>query len=174
DGVGVAVSVRGRVIRVELVLDRDFDTYDPAEEEQLLRAIRSLLRTAREVPVRGRRRGSVILTLELSEEEAEELATAVTAGAPAELGGVWIKFRTREAAVPTRQAAAIPRDQGTPVAADPALDSVMLQRCVERWQAGDRTAADELLRVAGTRLEKLARRMCRNFPNVRDWTETSD
>src|SRR5262249_60632361 len=69
---------------------------------------------------------------------------------------------------------ALPRDQGTRVAADPALDSVMLQRCVERWQAGDRTAADELLRVAGTRLEKLARRMCRNFPNVRDWTETSD
>ncbi|HJZ56830.1 MAG TPA: hypothetical protein VKE74_17815, partial [Gemmataceae bacterium] len=58
--------------------------------------------------------------------------------------------------------------------ADSSLNSVMLQKCLERWQAGDREAADELLRLAGARLEKLARRMCRNFPNVRDWTETSD
>ncbi len=58
--------------------------------------------------------------------------------------------------------------------ADLPLNSVMLQRCIDRWQAGDRTAADELLRAAGTRLERLARRMCRSFPNVRERTEVGD
>lgn len=57
---------------------------------------------------------------------------------------------------------------------DSSLNSILLQRCLERWQAGDRDAADELLKIAGKRLEKLARRMCRGFPNVREWAETSD
>lgn len=57
---------------------------------------------------------------------------------------------------------------------DSTFDSVMLQQCLERWRGGDRAAADNLLRSAGTRLEKLARRMCRSFPNVRDWAETGD
>jgi RNA polymerase sigma factor (sigma-70 family) len=57
---------------------------------------------------------------------------------------------------------------------EPAFNSVMLQECLDRWQAGDRAAADDLLRAAGVRLEKLARRMCRSFPNVRGWAETGD
>src|SRR5207248_11231466 len=35
-------------------------------------------------------------------------------------------------------------------------------------------AADARLRGAGGRPEKLARRMCRSFPNVRGWAETGD
>jgi RNA polymerase sigma-70 factor (ECF subfamily) len=54
------------------------------------------------------------------------------------------------------------------------FNSVALQDYIDRWQAGDRSAADELLRAAGARLEKLARRMCRSFPNVRGWAETGD
>ena len=57
---------------------------------------------------------------------------------------------------------------------DPSLNSMALQQYLDRWQAGDRAAADELLNVAGKRLEKLARRMCKSFPNVRDWAETGD
>jgi RNA polymerase sigma-70 factor (ECF subfamily) len=57
---------------------------------------------------------------------------------------------------------------------DHEFNSVALQDYIERWQAGDRSAADELLRAAGARLEKLARRMCRSFPNVRGWAETGD
>ena len=57
---------------------------------------------------------------------------------------------------------------------DTALTTLALQGYLDRWQAGDRDAADELLRVAEVRLEKLARRMCRSFPNVRDWAETGD
>lgn len=57
---------------------------------------------------------------------------------------------------------------------DPAFNSVALQDYIDRWQAGDRAAADELLRAAGARLEKLARRMCKSFPNVRGWAETGD
>jgi RNA polymerase sigma-70 factor (ECF subfamily) len=57
---------------------------------------------------------------------------------------------------------------------DASLDTLWLHRCVERWQAGDRAAGDELLRALGTRLEHLARLMLRGFPNVRDWAETLD
>src|SRR5438477_4870342 len=57
---------------------------------------------------------------------------------------------------------------------DPTFNSVALQGYLDRWQAGDRAAADDLLRAAGVRLEKLARRMCRSFPNVRGWAETGD
>src|SRR5436190_7445893 len=49
-----------------------------------------------------------------------------------------------------------------------------MHRCVERWQAGDVTAADDLLRAIGPRLEHLAHKMLRGFPVVRGWTETAD
>ena len=58
--------------------------------------------------------------------------------------------------------------------AEPSLDTVQLHRCVARWQAGDRGAADELLGPAGRRLEQLAHRMLRGFPNVRRWADTAD
>jgi RNA polymerase sigma-70 factor (ECF subfamily) len=58
--------------------------------------------------------------------------------------------------------------------ADSSLNTVMLQDCLERWQAGDAAAANDLLKVAGARLEKLARRMCRSFPNVRCWADSGD
>ena len=54
------------------------------------------------------------------------------------------------------------------------FNSVNLQALIGRWQAGDRAAADELLRATSTRLEKLARRMTRSFPNVRGQADTSD
>ncbi|MBM3983954.1 MAG: sigma-70 family RNA polymerase sigma factor [Planctomycetes bacterium] len=55
-----------------------------------------------------------------------------------------------------------------------AFNSVNLQECLDRWQAGDRRAADDLLRATGARLEKLARRMTRSFPNVRGNADTGD
>ena len=57
---------------------------------------------------------------------------------------------------------------------DNSLDTVQLQRCVERWQQGERSAVDELLRTIGNQLESLARRMLRGFPRVRSWAETGD
>lgn len=56
----------------------------------------------------------------------------------------------------------------------PSFDSVNLQRYLDRWRSGDRAAADELLRATGARLEKLARRMTRAFPNVRGQVDTGD
>jgi RNA polymerase sigma-70 factor (ECF subfamily) len=41
-------------------------------------------------------------------------------------------------------------------------------------QAGEEAAAEELLRVAGDRLERLAHRMLRDFPNVRRLADTGD
>jgi RNA polymerase sigma-70 factor (ECF subfamily) len=54
------------------------------------------------------------------------------------------------------------------------MDTPALHQRLDRWQAGDRDAADELLQMAGARLEKLARRMCKSFPNVRSWAEAGD
>jgi RNA polymerase sigma-70 factor (ECF subfamily) len=56
----------------------------------------------------------------------------------------------------------------------PSLQTAQLHRWVERLREGDRAAADELLRTAGGRLERLARRMLRGFPNVQRWDDTSD
>ncbi len=64
--------------------------------------------------------------------------------------------------------------EGPTPMADASLDTVHLRHCVERWQQGDRAAADELLLVAGHRLERLARKMLKGFPNVRAWAETGD
>src|SRR5262245_41391680 len=57
---------------------------------------------------------------------------------------------------------------------DPSLNTLALQACLDRWQAGDTDAADDLLRMAIARLEKLARRMTRAFPNVRGVADTDD
>ena len=57
---------------------------------------------------------------------------------------------------------------------EPQIDTVYLHRCVERWQVGDRAAADELLQAVAARLEHLTRKMLRGFPRVRDWAETVD
>lgn len=54
------------------------------------------------------------------------------------------------------------------------FDTQMLQGCIDRWQAGDRGAADELLRGAEDRLNRLARKMCRGFPRVAGLAETED
>ena len=57
---------------------------------------------------------------------------------------------------------------------DPAFNTVLLQECLGRWQAGDRDAADDLLRAVSTRLTKLAGKMIRAFPNVRGLADTDD
>jgi RNA polymerase sigma-70 factor (ECF subfamily) len=41
-------------------------------------------------------------------------------------------------------------------------------------RAGDQTAADELFRRVGDRLERLTRKMLRGFPAVQRWEQTSD
>jgi RNA polymerase sigma-70 factor (ECF subfamily) len=57
---------------------------------------------------------------------------------------------------------------------EPSFSTVQLHQLVEAFQAGDRSAADHLLRSAGERLERLARRMLRRFPGVRRWADTGD
>jgi RNA polymerase sigma-70 factor (ECF subfamily) len=54
------------------------------------------------------------------------------------------------------------------------LHTVQLQEWARRIRDGDRSAPDELLRAAGTRLEALARKMLRKHPAVRRHEETGD
>lgn len=49
-----------------------------------------------------------------------------------------------------------------------------LHEWVQRMRQGDRAARDELLRGVCGRLERLARKMLRKFPNVRRWADTDD
>ena len=49
-----------------------------------------------------------------------------------------------------------------------------LQQWLQRMQAGDRTALDELLRHACDRLRRLTRRMLGDHPAVQRWAETDD
>lgn len=52
--------------------------------------------------------------------------------------------------------------------------SILLQRCLDRLQAGDAAARNELLNHACDRLRRLTRKMLRDSPAVRRWEETDD
>jgi RNA polymerase sigma factor (sigma-70 family) len=54
------------------------------------------------------------------------------------------------------------------------FNSVQLQHLLDRLQAGDETAANDLLRSVGLRLELLARKMLRGYGDVRRHADTND
>jgi RNA polymerase sigma factor (sigma-70 family) len=49
-----------------------------------------------------------------------------------------------------------------------------LRSCIERLQAGEERARDELLECAGLRLVRLTRKMLRGYPAVHRWDDTDD
>jgi RNA polymerase sigma-70 factor (ECF subfamily) len=57
---------------------------------------------------------------------------------------------------------------------DRPVDTLNLRRWLDRIEAGDLAARDELLRATCGRLERLARKMLRRFPRVRRWAQTDD
>jgi len=65
-----------------------------------------------------------------------------------------------------------PNDRGPDVSES--LKTTELHDLVDRIQAGDRQAADVLVRRSAERLENLARKMLRDFPGVRRWEQTGD
>jgi RNA polymerase sigma factor (sigma-70 family) len=52
--------------------------------------------------------------------------------------------------------------------------TAQLEGCLARFRCGDPAARDELLRQVYDRLQRLTRKMLRNFPGVKRWTETDD
>ncbi|MFM8702486.1 MAG: RNA polymerase sigma factor [Planctomycetia bacterium] len=52
--------------------------------------------------------------------------------------------------------------------------NVRLEACIARLAAGDQTARDDLIGFACERMQGMARRMLKRFPNVRRWDETGD
>lgn len=81
---GTALAVE--TAEIELLIDRDFDSYDEADQRRLLSAIGILLGTADEVRVKHKRRGSVRLTISIPADAVERLRLAVEAGVLAEHG----------------------------------------------------------------------------------------
>jgi RNA polymerase sigma-70 factor (ECF subfamily) len=57
---------------------------------------------------------------------------------------------------------------------DSSLHTSQLRRWVERIRAGDLAAREEMLRAVHARLERLARKMLRRFPDVGRWEESGD
>ena len=57
---------------------------------------------------------------------------------------------------------------------NPAHDTLWLHDRVSRLRDGDRGAADDLVRAVGDRLDRLARRMLRDFSGVRTGADTGD
>jgi RNA polymerase sigma-70 factor (ECF subfamily) len=53
-------------------------------------------------------------------------------------------------------------------------DSLYLQRCLDRLQAGDDLARKELLNAASVRLTQLAHTMLGGFPRIKRWEQTDD
>ncbi|HEU0080021.1 MAG TPA: condensation domain-containing protein, partial [Longimicrobiaceae bacterium] len=70
---------------IELVLNGDLDDFTAERERNFIEAVKLLLKTD-DVVIRSKRRGSIILTLGLTPEEAERLLWAVRAGALDEFG----------------------------------------------------------------------------------------
>ena len=60
------------------------------------------------------------------------------------------------------------------VMSDHTLDTLQLHDWVDRMRAGDRGAADDLVRAAAGRLEKLAGRMLGRYPDSRRLADTDD
>src|SRR5436190_23131137 len=52
--------------------------------------------------------------------------------------------------------------------------TVIIQNWIDRMQAGDETARNELLNCACQRLTELTRKMLKNFPRVKRWEQTDD
>jgi RNA polymerase sigma-70 factor (ECF subfamily) len=58
--------------------------------------------------------------------------------------------------------------------ADATPSTTQIQLRLDRLQAGDESARDELIAVARDRLVRLARRMLRGYRDVRRWEQTDD
>lgn len=57
---------------------------------------------------------------------------------------------------------------------DESMHTQQMHDWIDRMRAGDPDAVEELLRAACRRMEHLARRMLKNFPNVNRWVQTDD
>jgi DNA-directed RNA polymerase specialized sigma24 family protein len=57
---------------------------------------------------------------------------------------------------------------------DSSLHTTKLNALLDRMQADDPAACEELLRKVGGRLKRLARKMLRQFPSVARWEQTED
>jgi RNA polymerase sigma-70 factor (ECF subfamily) len=57
---------------------------------------------------------------------------------------------------------------------DSSLHTTQLRRWVERMRRGDLSAREEMLQAVHTRLQRLARKMLRRFPDVGRWEESGD
>jgi RNA polymerase sigma-70 factor (ECF subfamily) len=58
--------------------------------------------------------------------------------------------------------------------ADTTDSTTEIQLRLDRLRAGDESARDELLDIAGVRLGRVARKMLRGYPGVRRWEQTDD
>jgi amino acid adenylation domain-containing protein len=73
-------------VGLELTINGNLAEFSPERQWSLMRAIQALLETSDDIRIRSVRPGSIILTLDLSPDEAERLYWAVVRGALEEFG----------------------------------------------------------------------------------------
>jgi diguanylate cyclase (GGDEF)-like protein len=80
------ICVSTGVAYIDIVIDRDFSSFTGEDQERFLRLFKAALGLSDDIRVLRKRPGSVVLTLELTPEEAERLYAAVKRGQFAEWG----------------------------------------------------------------------------------------
>ena len=58
--------------------------------------------------------------------------------------------------------------------AEPTEQTRLIQGWIDRLQAGDESAREELIRSACNRMERLTRKMLKTYPRVKRWEQTDD
>jgi RNA polymerase sigma-70 factor (ECF subfamily) len=79
-------GVAPKRVSIEITIKWNLDEFKEEDEDQLFGRLKELLRTADNIPVTNLREGSVVLTVELTSEQANQLLQAVQAGALAKFG----------------------------------------------------------------------------------------
>ncbi len=118
----------------------------------------------------------VVYAASASEVVVGDPATAIVTLQPAALWRGWsghalLVVRPGDTTVLPASVRPEPQAIMTP---DSSFDTVQLHSFLDHFRAGDAEATDAFLRQVCGRLERLARKMLRDFPNVRRWADTGD
>jgi RNA polymerase sigma factor (sigma-70 family) len=135
---------------IEIVIKGDFDHFTEEKESQFLGCIRTLLHITGDIRIVNIREGSVVLTVELTSEQANQLLQAVQAGALAKFGVLDARL------VDT------PREADADSSVESGLEFGL--SWISLLRTGNHAAAQRLWELYYTRLVNLARKKLRRLP----------
>jgi class 3 adenylate cyclase/CheY-like chemotaxis protein len=138
--------VKADTAAIEIIINRDFQSYTVEEQNELLSAMKRFLEIAGDIRVIRKEKGSVKLTLQLAPDQIERLRWAINAGEFAEYGVVDARFVENLDAIDARRPSSAAwlaskgQDLVAPVRAVIEISETLLHDAGERGQ--DQFAAD--------------------------------